>query len=56
MVFSPLNTFVIWSLMDSQWRLIAATSSSLSRSDSSDSATSTHCTPFFSIQIFAREC
>ena len=56
MVFSPLKVRVICSLMAFQWRLMAATSISLSLADNSDSAISTHGSPFFSIQILATEC
>jgi len=45
MVLSPLNVFVICSLMNAQWRFIASTSVLLSFADSSDSAVSTHGSP-----------
>ena len=51
-----MKALVTCSLMNSQCRLIAATSISLSFADSVDSAISTHCWPFDSIQIFASEC
>ena len=56
MVFSPRNARLTCSLMNVQWRLMAVTNISFSLVVSSDSAISTHCSPFRSIQIFASEC